>query len=86
MNQHILKTTPEFFQAVKSGEKMFEARINDRNYQVGDMLILREWLPHMQQYSGEEEIRTVTYILDHEQYCAPGYVIMSLGDNMHQGG
>ncbi|MDR3599388.1 MAG: DUF3850 domain-containing protein [Desulfosporosinus sp.] len=77
---HYLKATPEFFKAVKSGEKTFESRINDRDYQVGDTLVLQEWLPHTLQYSGDEIIKVVTYLLDHKQFCAPGYVIMSLGE------
>lgn len=39
---HILKTDPDVFQAVLSGEKTFEIRLNDRGYAVGDVLGLRE--------------------------------------------
>jgi len=42
---HNLKTWPSFFQAVKSKIKPFEIRENDRNYQVGDTLILEEFSP-----------------------------------------
>lgn len=40
---HDLKCWPEFFQDVKDGTKTFELRKNDRNYQVRDILHLREW-------------------------------------------
>jgi hypothetical protein len=43
--KHELKTWTEFFQAVKSGAKTFEIRENDRDYKVGDVLWLREFLP-----------------------------------------
>jgi len=80
MKTHYLKTTPEFFQDVKSGAKIFEVRLNDRDYQVGDTAVLQEWLPHTEQYSGDEITKKITYILDDKVYCSPGYVIMSLGD------
>jgi hypothetical protein len=43
MTVHELKSWPEFFSAIETGEKTFELRRNDRNYQVGDVLVLREW-------------------------------------------
>lgn len=45
MKEHELKSWPEFFQPIAEGWKTFELRKNDRNYQVGDVLILREWMP-----------------------------------------
>jgi hypothetical protein len=41
-SHHTLKTDPEVFQAVLSGAKTFEVRLNDRGYAVGDALFLRE--------------------------------------------
>lgn len=40
---HDLKTLPEYYDAVDKGVKTYELRFDDRNYAVGDMLILREW-------------------------------------------
>lgn len=39
---HALKIKSEYFEAVISGEKLFEVRVNDRNYKVGDLLGLNE--------------------------------------------
>lgn len=36
---HILKTWPQYFDAVKSGEKTFEGRRNDRGFQNGDTVV-----------------------------------------------
>lgn len=40
---HELKTWPAYFQCVWDGEKTFEVRLDDRGYQRGDRVVLREW-------------------------------------------
>lgn len=40
---HKLKTWPSYFQRVWTGEKTFEVRLDDRGYQKGDGVVLREW-------------------------------------------
>jgi len=42
---HELKIWPEFYHAVLSGEKTFELRKNDRDFHVGDVLHLKEFIP-----------------------------------------
>ena len=75
---HKLKTWPEYFQAVKSGEKNFEIRKNDRDYQVGDTLLLLEYDPETG-YTAELPLnREITYILDKQPFLPEGYVCMSL--------
>lgn len=83
--QHQLKSWPEWFEAVHSGVKTFEVRVNDRGFAVGDRLWLREWNPESETYTGREVVRWVTYILDSEadiipRGIEPGYVVMALGD------
>ena len=70
---HELKILPEYFELVRRREKTFEIRLNDRNYQVGDWLTLKEWDGH---YTGREIKRYVNYIYYgnsvfglHEDYC-----------------
>lgn len=42
---HDLKTWPQFYERVITGEKNFELRTNDRVYQAGDTVILKEYDP-----------------------------------------
>lgn len=39
---HTLKCKSEYFQATKSGLKMFEVRRHDRNFKEGDTILLVE--------------------------------------------
>lgn len=43
---HYLKTCPQFYKEVKAGNKTFELRKNDRDYKVGDILVLQEYNPN----------------------------------------
>lgn len=43
MKVHDLKCIPPYFDDILAGRKPFEVRKNDRNYEVGDHLRLREW-------------------------------------------
>ena len=72
--KHELKIKPEYFAAVVSGDKTFEIRNNtDRNFQVGDTLVLKSWDG---EFNGNFVERTISYITDFEQ--KPGYVVLGL--------
>lgn len=70
--QHELKTWPEYFEPVCSGVKRFEYRKNDRDFQVGDILWLREYDPATDKYSGRAIFVEVTYVLKECLSIAPG--------------
>lgn len=77
---HELKTLPEYFEAVRNGTKTFEYRCNDRDYKVGDTLILKEW---NEEYTGRKITCEVCYILNSFNSpksvpIFPGFVIMSI--------
>jgi len=65
---HELKTLPEFYQPLVERKKNFEIRYDDRNFQVGDYLLLKEYSYEYKdgikiEYTGRENTVEVTYIL-----------------------
>lgn len=43
--KHDLKIWPQYFCRVEDGSKTFEVRTNDRGFQPGDEVTLKEWSP-----------------------------------------
>jgi hypothetical protein len=77
MKEHELKTWPEFFDSLMTTEKKFEIRNDDRHFQVGDILVLREWSP-IDGYSGRKIKKIVTYVLRSHKGLLDGFVILSI--------
>jgi hypothetical protein len=77
---HHLKCRCLFYEDILSGKKTFEIRRNDRNYQVGDILMLKEWDDTCDMedghFTGREVQRLVVYMTGFEQ--KPGYVVMGI--------
>jgi hypothetical protein len=57
------KIWPEYFQKIKDGTKKFELRLANFPVKEGDKLILKEWAPDTEQYTGRELEKTVSYVL-----------------------
>jgi len=85
---HDLKITPPYFKAVEDGRKTFEIRQNDRGFQAGDYIRLREWdennprpadwlgMHHQNwKYTGRELTREITYVTGYEQ--KPNFVVFA---------
>ena len=82
MKIHELKILPEYYDAVRCGDKRFEIRKNDRNFHRGDILRLKEW--DGEKVTGEELDALVRYILfDFTGGLQDGYCIMSIDTMMH---
>lgn len=89
MKTHELKIKPHFFTDIYFGFKHHEFRLNDRDFKLGDRLLLKEYLKN-NTYSGNELLCDVTYILD----CCPimddyscNWVVMeikTIGGNFNQ--
>lgn len=76
---HELKISPEYFDAVSKGTKQFELRKDDRNFQVGDFVILKEY--DNGAYTGRKLWhKLISYVLrDCPQYgLQEGYCIIGL--------
>lgn len=74
---HSLKILPEYFDAVFTGCKKAELRLNDRDspFSVGDYLILNEWKLNAG-YSGRKIIVEVTDVTSCD-FAIPNYVMLS---------
>jgi hypothetical protein len=74
-----LKTWPEYFKRIEEGQKFFEIRKNDRDFQVGDELILQEYRPDTKEITGATIEAKINYILHGGQFgIEPGYCVMNL--------
>ena len=82
MALHKLKLNSCYYGDSASGIKTFEIRKNDRNYQVGDILELREWvwsgLEGKGAYTGNAHWKVITYILDDDEYLYEGIVCLGV--------
>jgi len=85
---HYLKTWPNFFYAILYKFKGFEVRKNDRDFGVGDNLILQEFDPlfeggNVGHFTGREIAVVVTSILHggkfgiEEGFCVMGIEVVS---------
>lgn len=80
MTVHYLKIKPEYYKDVECGIKTFELRKNDRNFQVGDTLMLIKLDDKGNETDQVTRVK-VNYILkDCPQYgLKDGYAILGIG-------
>jgi hypothetical protein len=62
MTTHHIKIWQRWFDAVASGDKTFEIRRDDRDYKVGDTLVLEEYRQALGEYTGRKLTRIVSYV------------------------
>ncbi len=72
---HELKSWPEYYAAVRRGTKQFEIRTNDRNFQLHDFVLLREWSTDAG-YTGRWSLHEIGYIAGGEVAKGLGKVIV----------
>ena len=77
MKTHKLKTLAMYYRDVVSGKKQFEIRRNDRDFKVGDILVLQECrISNVFTYTGREATADVTYICNYAQ--EDDYIVMGI--------
>ena len=77
MKIHELKICPLYYIEVVNQAKKFEIRKNDRSFEVGDALILREYVQGSG-YTGRKCYTIIDYILSDFIGLSDGYVAMSI--------
>lgn len=76
--QHNIKCLTQFFERIRSGQKTFEIRKNDRDYQVGDSLNIMEYnpevpdFPHTAMATIKADIVYVSSFMQKEDYVVLG--------------
>ena len=76
--RHKLKLAKMFFNDMQTGRKSFELRKNDRDYQIGDILELREM--DNGEPTGRVIEKEITYILEGFAGLKEDYCILALAD------
>ena len=70
MTTHELKIKPEYFKKVAAMVKTAEIRLDDRDFMIGDQLVLKEWLPRKKEFTGRKvnrfisDITRLCYVMD----------------------
>lgn len=94
MTKHALKIDEQWFDAVAAGTKNFEVRKNDRDFKVGDTLLIEEWDSKVvdkgegyesqfgpRGYTGRKAVATITFILRAEEFpiaIKEGYAVLGI--------
>lgn len=84
---HELKILPQYFEDVKCGHKTFELRKDDREFQTGDILMLKEFNQNKKyktinetetNFSGKKVLRQIKYILKDIEGLNKNYAILGI--------
>ena len=68
---HVLKCWPKFFGPITEGKKRHDLRrAGERDFSVGDLMLLREFSPEAEAYTGRDCAVRITYITSAIEPCA----------------
>lgn len=83
---HRLKSWSEFFNEIIAGHKTHDLRrSSDRKFEVGQHIMLCEFDPQIEKYTGREQLVRITYMTSSDVPCAlsngvlhPDFTILSI--------
>jgi len=93
MRTHRIKIHPKYVERILSGQKTFEIRKNDRDYQVGDRLSMYPWEwsdsdkgikwadPNRESRNIEADIVYMTNAYQQDDYCVLGIKLIKESPN-----
>lgn len=77
MTVHKVKSWKYLFESVRIGLKLHDFRdMTERDYKVGDLLVLQEYDQTNGTYTGREIECLITYITDHRTPCAMSSTVL----------
>ena len=76
MTIHELKTVQPFFNDIWNGIKKFDVRLNDRDFKVGDFLLLKEY--GLKGYEPREILCEIIYFFNGWLMLKEGYVVLGI--------
>lgn len=81
MTTHELRSWPRYFADTVAGIRTYDLRRDDRGFQVGDELLLREYDPDAGAYTGRTHRVRIVHMMRHTEFSglAPRYVVLGLG-------
>lgn len=73
---HELKTDCGYFEETAKGNKLFEVRVDDRPYELGDFIALNEWDGSV--YTGRCLLLKISSVLRARAFVKEGFVTLGL--------
>lgn len=73
---HDVKSVSPYYEDVVRGGKSFDVRQNDRDYAVGDALVMRHW--NKERYTGRYTHALITYMIEGPPYLPDGLAVLGI--------
>lgn len=74
--EHVVKSWTFLFEPMMRGDKSHDIRVMDRDYRIGDTLLMQEYDWGAKIYTGREVRREITYITSAECPCAFSHTVL----------